>query len=252
MALFESSNPALNEKIYRNAQTIPGQGTMTANGALNKFFLLTLMLMATASLTWNAFYSGKNITPWLIGSLFLGLIVALITIFKPTYSPYLAPVYCLLEGVVLGGLSATYNYAFAKTAPGIIIESVGITFGIVIAMFLLYRFQIIKVTEKFRSIMYTAVLGVAIFYGLSMLLSLFHIQMPLLHDNSPLGIGLSLVIVGIASLNMIMSYDRIQQGVNMGAPKYMEWYSAFGLMVAIIWLYLEILNLLSKIYGNRR
>ncbi len=225
---------------------------MTQRGTLNKFFFLSLMVMASASFTWSAFYQGKNITPWMVGGAIGGLIIAFVIIFKKEWAAYLTPAYGLLEGVFLGGLSAIANAAFAKSYPGIVTQAVLLTFGVVIAMFLLYRFRIIQATEKFKAIVFTATAGIAIFYLLAWVLRMFHIDIPFLHEGSTLGIVFSLIVVGIAALNLIMDFDMIEQGEAMGAPKYMEWYCSFGLLVTIVWLYIEILNLLMKIASNRR
>ena len=251
MAILKSGNPALNEKAFENAIVVPGADTMTERGTLNKFFFLFLMVMASASFTWKAFYDGKNVFPWMIGAAIGGLIVAFVIAFKREWSPYLTPAYGLLEGVFLGGISAVYNNAFEKTAPGIVTQAVLLTFGAVIAMFLLYRFRIIKATEKFKSIIFIATAGIAVFYLLAMVLRLFNIDIALIHQGSTLGIVFSLIVVGVAALNLILDFDMIEQGVSMGAPKYMEWYGAFGLLVTIVWLYLEILRLLAKMSSRR-
>ncbi len=249
MAIFKSGNPAMN--VFQNTITIPGEGAMTERGTLNKFFLLFLLVMASASLTWKAFYDGVNVMPWMMGSMILGFITALITIFKKEWASYTTPLYALFEGVFLGAISATYNNAFATTAPGIFTPAVLLTFGAVIGMYLLYRFRIIKVTEKLRSVIFIATAGIAIFYLLAMVLRMFHVDIAFLHEGSMLGIGFSLVVVVIASLNLLLDFDMIEQGVAGGAPKYMEWYGAFGLLVTIVWLYLEILRLLSKLADRR-
>lgn len=249
MAIFKSGNPAMN--VFQNTITLPGAGVMTERGTLNKFFMLFLLVMASASLTWKAFYDGVNVMPWMMGSAILGFIVALVVIFKNQWAAYLTPVYALLEGVFLGAISATYNNAFAKSAPGIVTQAVLLTFGTVIAMYLLYRFRVIKVTERLRSIIFTATAGIAIFYLLAMVLRLFHIDIAFLHEGSLLGIGFSLVVVVIAAMNLLLDFDMIEKGVAAGAPKYMEWYGAFGLLVTIVWLYLEILRLLAKLADRR-
>jgi uncharacterized YccA/Bax inhibitor family protein len=251
MALFKSANPALNEKIFQNQIDVSGQGTMTERGTLNKFFFMSLMVMASAAFTWSAFYQGKNAMPWMIGGAIGGFVVALVIIFKKEWSGYLAPAYGLLEGVFLGGISAIANAAFEKSYPGIVTQAVVLTFGTVIAMFALYRFRVIKATEKFRAIVFTATAGIAIFYLLAMVLRLFSVDIPFLHEGSALGIVFSLVVVAIAALNLILDFDMIEKGVAMGAPKYMESYCAFGLMVTIVWLYIEILRLLMKIASRR-
>jgi uncharacterized YccA/Bax inhibitor family protein len=247
MALFKSGNPALSEKNFQQSIVVDQSGVMTERGTMNKFFLMFLLVLASASLTWSAFYQGRDVSSWAIGSAIGGFIVALVLIFKKEWGAFLAPVYALLEGVFLGGISAYYNYAFEKVAPGIIMQAVGLTFGAVIAMFLLYRFGVIKATEKFKAIIFTATMGIAVFYLITMVLHMFHVDIPFIHEGSTIGIVFSLVVVAIAALNLILDFDMIENGVAMGAPKYMEWYGAFGLLVTIVWLYLEILRLLSKL-----
>jgi uncharacterized YccA/Bax inhibitor family protein len=251
MAIFKSGNPALSEKIFQNTIAVPGSEVMTERGTMNKFFFLFLMVMAAASFTWRAFYDGKDVFPWMIGAAIGGLILAFVMAFKREWSPYIAPAYGLLEGVFVGGISAVYNNIFEKTAPGIVMQAVLLTFGVVIAMFLLYRFRVIKATEKFKSVVFTATAGIAIFYVLSMVLRFFSIDIAFIHEGSMLGIGFSLVVVAVAALNLIMDFDMIEQGSKMGAPKYMEWYGAFGLLVTIVWLYLEILRLLAKLSSRK-
>jgi uncharacterized YccA/Bax inhibitor family protein len=251
MEIFKSGNPTLNEKTFQSAIVVPGTDVMTERGAINKFFFLFLMVMASAAFTWKAFYDGKNIFPWIMGSAIAALIVAIVTVFKKEWSSYTAPIYGLLEGVVLGGISALYNNVFAKTAPGIVMQAVLLTFGAVLAMFLLYRFRIIKATERFKSIIFVATAGIGIFYLLAIGLSFFKIDIPFIHEGSTLGIIFSLVVVGVAALNLILDFDMIEQGAAKGAPKYMEWYGAFALLVTIVWLYLEILRLLAKMSSRR-
>jgi len=251
MAIFKSGNPALNEKTFQQSVVVNQAEVMTERGTLNKFFLLFLLVMATASITWNAFSQGKDVTSWMWIGVLGGLVTAIVLMFKPMWASILAPVYALFEGAFIGGISAVYDFAFKGAATGatggIIMQAVGLTFAVVIAMFALYRFRIIKATETFKSVIITATMGIAIFYVLALLLRMFSIDMPLIHSSGTLGIVFSLVVVGIAALNLILDFDRIEQGAAMGAPKYMEWYGAFGLLVTIVWLYLEILRLLAKL-----
>ena len=250
MAWFKSGNPALSEKIFTKSISIEQEGVMTIRGTINKFGFIFIMMMASAVYTWNAFYEGQNVTGYLWGGIIGGLIVAVIISFKPTLSNYLAPLYGLLEGLFIGAISAIINYAFIEDYPGIVLQAVGLTFGAAIAMFLLYNFGIIKATEKFKSIIFTATAGIAIFYVISIALRMFGVDIPFLHEGSWLGIGFSLFVIAIAALNLIIDFDRIEKGAEMGAPKHMEWYCAFGLLVTIVWLYIEILRLLSKL-GSR-
>ena len=251
MALFKSGNPVLSEKMFGGQASLQQTDTMTEKGTLYKFGMMMLLLFASASFTWKAAQEGKDVLPWMIGSAILGLVIALILTFKKQWGAYLAPIYALAEGVFLGAISAYYNNAFKEVAPGIVMQAVGLTFGVVIAMFALYQFGIIKPTEQFKSIVITATAGIALFYALSFILRLFGIQMPLIHDSGTWGIVFSLVVVGIAAMNLILDFDLIEQGSKRGAPKYMEWYGAFALMVTIVWLYLEILRLLSKFAGRK-
>lgn len=250
-SFFKSGNPALSQKIFnKNIPTQYGE-TMTERGTLNKFGLLLALLVAAASFTWKGASEGNLMVGWMIGGAIIGLILAIILAFKPQWSPFLAPVYALAEGVFLGAISAYYNNAFAEKAPGIVMQAVGLTFGVVIAMFALYRFGIIKATQKFKAIVFTATAGIALFYLISFVLRFFNIEMPLIHESTTWGIVFSFIVVGIAALNLILDFDMIDQAVAGGAPKYMEWYGAFGLMVTIVWLYIEVLRLLSKFAGKK-
>jgi uncharacterized YccA/Bax inhibitor family protein len=250
MALLKSGNPTLSEKIFDKSLSATDEGVMTVRGTLNKFGFVFLMMMASAAYTWHAFQEGQNVTGYMYGGIFGGLLVAIVITFKRSWAGYLAPLYGLLEGLFVGAVSALINYSFADKYPGIVLQAVGLTFGAAIAMFLLYNFRIIRATERFKSVMFTAVAGIAIFYLIAMVLRMFGIDIPFLHEGSALGIGFSVVVVAVAALSLIIDFDMIETGSEMGAPKYMEWYCAFGLLVTIVWLYVEILRLLSKI-GSR-
>jgi uncharacterized YccA/Bax inhibitor family protein len=247
MELFKSGNPVLGEKKFEKTVDRFDNNVMTQSGTLNKFGLMMLLLMAAASFTWKAAGEGKNVMPWMIGGAIGGFIIILILSFKPRLSAILAPIYALLEGVFVGAISAYYNNAFNAYAPNIVMQAVGLTFGVVIAMFALYKFGVIKATQRFKSVVFAATAGIAVFYLLSIVLGMFGVTMPLIHESTTMGIIFSLVVVAIAALNLILDFDMIEQGSAMGAPKYMEWYGAVGLLVTIVWLYLEILRLLSKL-----
>ncbi len=254
MSLFKSGNPTLSEKMFNKGlqMNAEAQGTMSVRGAINKFGFMMIMVIAGAAYTWHLFEElNQNLmfTLMIVGAVG-GLISALVITFKPNLSPYLAPAYGILQGFFIGGLSAMANAAFAEQYPGLIMQAVGLTFGVAIAMFLLYNFRIIKPTEKFKSVIFTATLGIAIFYLITLVLGLFGVNVSFRYDSSWLSIGISLFVVCIAALNLILDFDMIEQGAERGAPKFMEWYGAFGLMVTIIWLYIEILRLLSKL-GSR-
>jgi uncharacterized YccA/Bax inhibitor family protein len=247
MAIFKSGNPTLSEKHFEKTLVQNESEVMTERGTMNKFFMMCLLVIAAAAFTWSAYYQGKDVTSWMWIGAIGGFVVAIATTFKPNWSPITAPIYALLEGVFVGAISAVYNNAFQSVAPNIVMQAVGLTFGVVIAMFILYRFRVIKATERFRSIVMTATFGIAIFYLIAMVLRMFGVEMAFLHEGSMLGIGFSLLVVSLAALNLILDFDMIEKGVALGAPKYMEWYGAFGLIVTIVWLYLEILRLLSKL-----
>ncbi|MDA3615877.1 Bax inhibitor-1/YccA family protein [Polluticaenibacter yanchengensis] len=255
MALLDmkSSNPALGEKTFKElSYSYDKSSAMTARGTMLKLGFMLILMLASAFYTWHAFYNNTaNIQAFIWGGAIGGFVIALVLIFKKEWSPFLAPLYALLEGLFIGGISATYNFVFAASMPNIITNAVGLTASVAIAMFLLYNFRIIKATEKFKSIIITATAGIAIFYLIVMVLRLFNVPVAFMHDSSMLGIGISLFIVAIAALNLILDFDFIEKGEQMGAPKYMEWYGAFGLMVTLVWLYLEILRLLSRFASNK-
>lgn len=258
MSIFKSGNPTLSESIFeKNAGlSLGNEGNMTLRGTINKFGFLMLMVIGAASFTWHLYYEEKTstVTTLIMAGFILGLISAFAISFKPKWSSFLAPAYGIFEGLVLGGISAIVNDAMQKKYPGIVLQAVGLTFGVAIAMFLLYNFKIIKVTEKLRSIIIGATLGIAIFYLLNWILSLFGVHIPFmsLQNGGVIGIGISLFVVAIAALNLLLDFDLIEKGSEAGAPKYMEWYASFGLLVTLVWLYLEILKLLIRLAGDRK
>jgi uncharacterized YccA/Bax inhibitor family protein len=240
---LRTSNPALNEKAFRDQVAIGD--AMTLQGTVNKTGLLLLCVVVTAAWTWGLSHSEtpEAALPWMIGGLIGGFVVALVTIFKRNWAPVTAPVYALLEGLALGGISAM----FEKMYPGVAMQAVGLTFGTLFVMLLAYKTGIIRATQGFKLGVIAATGGIAVFYLVEMVLSFFfHVQVPAINGSGPWGIAFSLFVVLIASLNLVLDFDMIETGVRGGAPKYMEWYGAFGLMVTLIWLYLEILRLLAK------
>ncbi len=259
MSLFKSGNPALSEKRFRDTildDVVTNENAMTVKGTLQKFGFLFLMTMGTAYYSWKeAAQGGDSWTLVLIG-VFGGLGVSLLMGFKKEWSQYLAPLFALLEGLFLGAVSAYFEYRFASRQngyaggySGIVFQAVGLTFSVVGAMYLLYKFNIIRATQRFKAIVFTATAGIAIFYFICWIMTaVFHANVPsFLFEGSLLGIGFSVFVVALAALNLILDFDMIEQGAAMGAPKYMEWYGAFGLLVTIVWLYMEILRLLSKL-----
>jgi uncharacterized YccA/Bax inhibitor family protein len=245
---MRTSNPALKEEYFRRHPAVAGEGVMTLNGTTTKSFLLILLALFSAAFTWREYLGGNAgiLTPAILVGGLGGFIVAMLTIYKPHLAPMTAPLYAVLEGLILGALSARYEARWA----GLPMQAVGLTFMVFVAMLLVYRTGIIKVTDQFRFGVAAATGGIALFYLLSIVLSLFGVRIPLVHEAGVVGIGFSLVVVGVAALNLILDFDLIETGVEARAPRYMEWYAAFGLLVTLVWLYLEMLRLLSKI--NRR
>ena len=251
MPLMKTSNPALGENTFRGSSGggyptyVDAASRMTLSGTVNKTGLLLILTVASAAWTWQRFLVSHD--PASVGGLLMlgalgGLICAMVTIFKKEWSPVLAPTYALLEGLVLGGISVITDIRY----PGIAMQAVGLTFGTMFVLLFLYSSRIIKVTQKFRLGVVAATGGIFVFYLVQMLLGFFGIHFMSLNGSGPLAIGISLVICAVAALNLVLDFDFIERGVNYGAPKYMEWYGAFGLMVTLIWLYLEILRLLSR------
>jgi uncharacterized YccA/Bax inhibitor family protein len=241
--LFRSSNPVLSPERFRGEGIAYGDA-MTVSGTVNKTGILTILVVAAAAWTWSRFNTNPQSVLLMLGiGIIGGLIFAIATIFKKTWAPVTAPIYAVLEGLALGGISAMYEARF----QGLPMQAVGLTFGTLIALLLVYRAGIIKVTDKFRLGVVAATGGIAVFYLLTIVLSFFHVSVPFMYNSSPLSIGISLFVVVIAALNLVLNFDFIENASRVGSPKYMEWYAAFGLMVTLIWLYLEILSLLAKL-----
>ena len=243
MPLMKTSNPALGPNTFRDLSggryTIDAAARMTLSGTVNKTGILLLCALATAGWTWhNAAQAGGLMMLGLFG----GLICAMVTVFKKEWSPVTAPIYALLEGLVLGGISAVIEARY----PGIAMQAVGLTFGTLFAMLLVYKSGMIRVTQKFRIGIVAATGGIMLFYFAQMILGFFGVRFLSINGGGPIGIAFSLFVVAIAALNLVLDFDFVEQGVAYGAPKYMEWYGAFGILVTLVWLYLEILRLLSK------
>lgn len=241
--IMRTSNPALNERAFKG-QVAFGEA-MTLQGTVNKTGLLLLCVVIAAAWTWGLTHSNQPeaAMPWMIGGVLGGFVVALVTIFKQNWAPFTAPLYAILEGLALGAISAFFD----KMYPGVAIQAVGLTFGTLFVMLLAYKSGIVKATQGFKIGVIAATGGIAVFYLAEMILGgFFHIQVPAINGSGAWGIGFSVFVVIIAALNLVLDFDMIETGVRNGAPKYMEWYGAFGLMVTLIWLYLEILRLLAK------
>lgn len=252
MALIQKSgNPALSEKIFQKAAPVPGEdGTMTIGGTLNKFAFIFLMMMCSSVYSWFQFEKDpSSVGPMIMIGVFGGLIIAFMIIFKMQWAKYLAPAYGILEGLFLGAFSAMITSAFKVKDHYIAMQAVLLTFGVVIAMWALYRSRVIKVTQRLYLIVGGATGGIFIFYLLSWILGFFNVNVPFLSftDGGTFSIIFSLIVVGVAAFNLLLDFDMIDKGVMSGAPKYMEWYGAFALTVTIVWLYIEILRLVAKL-----
>lgn len=240
---MKSGNPALSNNTFVGLSE--SDDPMTLAGTINKTALLLAIVLIGATWVWGTFFKTRDvadITPYLLTGAIGGFIVALITIFHKTTSAYTAPVYALLEGFVLGGLSAMTEARY----PGIAIQAVGLTFGTLFCMLIAYRSGLIKVTENFKMGVVAATGGIAVLYLVDLVLMFFGKPISFIHEGGFMGIAFSLFVVAIAALNLVLDFDFISQGVKNRSPSYMEWYSAFGLLVTLVWLYLEILRLLSK------
>ena len=251
MALLKTSNPVFRSSVYSSPGMQAAYGeTMTIDGTIHRTGILLLCVLATALWTWSRFLSTRDPAaaglPILIG-VFGGLVMALVTCFKKEWSAVTAPIYALLEGLFLGGVSAIMEVRY----PGIAIQSVGLTFGVCFCMLAAYRTGLIRATQRFAVGVVAATGGICLFYFVTMLLGFFGIGIPGVFGGGPVGVLFSLFVVVIAALNLVLNFNFIEQGVEMGAPKYMEWYGAFGLVVTLVWLYLEILRLLGKLRGRR-
>lgn len=243
--MMRTANPALNAKVFTGVRA-QGEG-MTIQGTVNKTGILLILCVASASYTWKLFYEAGGdysvVSPYLWGGMIGGLVFALITIFKKEWAPITAPLYSFTEGLFLGAISAFAELHY----PGIVFQAVGLTFGILFALLMAYKSRLIKVTENFKLGVVAATGGIFLVYMMSWILGMFGIGVPFIHSSGIFGIGFSVFIVVIASLNLVLDFDFIENGAEMGAPKFMEWYGAFGLMVTLVWLYLEILRLLTKL-----
>jgi uncharacterized YccA/Bax inhibitor family protein len=250
---MRSGNPALKESTFLDlgSGTVVSRdaGAMTLNGTVNKTAALLLLSVLTAAFAWSQVEFGVDGRPqpgfgvYLWGGLIGGFVLALVTIFKKTWAPVTAPLYALVEGFFLGAVSAMYNHLY----EGIVLQAVMLTFGTLFALLFAYRSGLIKVTDNFRLGVVAATGGIALVYLATIVLGFFGINIPLIHESGIVGIGFSLFVIVIASMNLVLDFDFIETGVEQGAPKYMEWYGAFGLMVTLVWLYLEFLRLLAKL-----
>ena len=244
---MRTTNPTLNPQTFAGTGVLQGEG-MTVTGTVNKTVVLLVLVLCGALFTWREFVaSPAEAMPWVLGGALGGLVVGFVTMFKKEWSAVTAPLYAVLEGLLLGGISALYNARF----HGLVFQAVLLTFGTLFVLLAAYRLGLVRATEKFRLGVTVATGAVCLIYFAGFILSLFNVRIPYIHESGLLGIGFSLVVVVIAALNLVLDFDMIEQGAKQGAPKFMEWYAGFGLLVTLVWLYLEMLRLLAKLAGRR-
>lgn len=250
---FKSKNPFLSNKSFAKADAIYDakgntlvdyNNTMTVNGAVNKSFILLLLLLTGAFTVWYLAVNGTNPMPLAIGGTIIALISVIVASFKPELSRYLAPAYALFQGMFIGGITLVINSIY----PGVAIQAVSATFVTFVVCFALYRFKIVKVTEQFKSVVIAATFAIATYYLITWIMSFFGFT-PIhsIQNNSMMSIGISVFVIVIAALNLFLDFDMIEKSAQQRLPKYMEWFGAMGLMVTLVWLYVEFLRLFAKL-----
>ncbi|MBN1342605.1 MAG: Bax inhibitor-1/YccA family protein [Phycisphaerae bacterium] len=247
---MRTSNPALKANMFQHlGEIVEPANVMTLQGTINRTAVLLGLVFVSALWTWNlGAMQSPSLGIWMFGGCGVGLVLALVTIFKMTWAPITGPLYALAEGLALGGISSILNQS---SYEGIVAQAVALTFGVLAVMLVLYKGRFIRATERFKTGVMAATGGIVLVYLATIVLGLFGVSIPFIHGNGLIGIGFSLFVVGIAALNLVLDFAMIEEGVEAGAPKYMEWYCAFALMVTLIWLYLEILRLLAKLNSRR-
>jgi len=243
---MRTSNPVLNSETFEafDSYRAESSNVMTINGTAYKTMILLVMALACAVFNWRLAMQGNQLSVILMGGGFLGgFILALITTFKANWSPVTAPIYASLEGLALGGISAFINAKY----PGVAFQAVCLTFGTLFSLLLAYQTGLIRPSQQFKMGIAAATGGICLLYLVNLGMSFFDMSIPFIQGNAMLSIGFSVFVVIVAAANLVLDFDFIEQGAAHGAPKYMEWYGAFGLMVTLVWLYIEILRLLAKL-----
>jgi len=249
---MQSGNPTLNQNTFLDVgsgRVLSGDGVMTLEGTVNKTAFLLILALVGAMFSWSRYTGPESLAtlaPLMIGGAIAGFVLALVTVFKKQWASITAPLYALVEGVFIGALSAVFDARY----PGIVMQAVGLTFGVMAALLMAYRSGLIRATEKFKLGIVAATGGVMLLYLANFVMGLFGHPIGFIGASSGVGIAFSAVVVVIAALNLILDFDLIESGVRAGAPKYMEWYGAFALVVTLVWLYLELLRLLSKLQSR--
>jgi uncharacterized YccA/Bax inhibitor family protein len=245
---MKSGNPVLSTSTFDDVARRAYAQPMTLTGVINRSLFLLLLVTGTSVGSW--IYSELHpsaIYPITMTGVFGGLAIGFVTAFKKDWAPFTAPIYAVLQGLFIGGISLVMEMRF----PGLVLQAILLTFGIMFALLAAYQSRIIRPSETFKSVIAGATFGILVVYLVDMALQLFlHTAIPMIQDGGPIGITFSLVVVGIAALNLVLDFDFVERGVESGAPKWMEWYAAFGLIVTLVWLYIEVLRLLSKMRRN--
>lgn len=253
MNFNKTSNPTLGEGIINRFSFAATDRPMTVQGSVNKTALLLALVVAGAAFTWSkvmaSIESGEavGINGWMIAGSVMGFIIATVIAFRQNLAPYLSPVYAICEGLFIGAISAHFEAMY----PGLVMRAVLLTFSVMFALLFLYKMRIVKATQRFRTILVSATAGIAIAYLITFIISLFGVKMNFMYTGGSLGLIVSLVVVGVAALNLVLDFDFIENGAESNLPAYFEWYAAFGLMVTLVWLYIEILRLLAIVAGRR-
>jgi len=244
--MLRTSNPALKESTFRNLPRVAEGEAMTLQGTVNRTGIALLILLGAAAFVWNSAPTVAMV--FVMVGMVGGLVTALVTIFKHTAAPFTTPLYAAFEGLLLGGISKMFEAQY----PGIVMNAVALTFGTLAALLAAYSTGIIRPSENFKLGIFAATGGIALVYFVTMILGFFGVRVAFIHGSSPIAIAFSLFVVVIAALNLVLDFDFIERGAEAGVPKYMEWVGAFGLLVTLVWLYLEILHLLAKLQGRGR
>ena len=242
--MIRSSNPVFNESLMRGAYASSRDDVMTIEGTINKTFVATMICAGMAYVAWVNPAFRVMVLPAVIAAFIVGIVLT----FNVKWAPVLTPVYAACEGVLLGSISSMYEMAYS----GIVVQAVLCTFGTLFAMLAVYRSGWIQVNDKLRAGLMTAMLSICGIYFVSFILGLFGMNMGFLYGSGLLSIGFSIVVIGVAAFSLLLDFDFIERASNSGsAPKYMEWYGAFGLLVTLVWVYIEVLRLLSKLRSER-
>lgn len=243
--MIRAHNPAFSKKSFTETINMHSGARMTYEGTMQKSFMLLLLVVLSGSYVWGQFMDGASPYGWMIGGAIAGFILALVTIFNKKIAMYTAPAYALAQGLVLGGITAVFEVMY----PGIAVQAVLATLGVFLLMLMLYKNKIIQVSERFTQIMMFALGGVFLTYLAGMIAGFFGVNFAIF-GNGPLGIAFSAVVAGVAALSLLFDFELIEQGVKQHAPKFMEWYASFGLLVTLVWLYIEILRLIAKLRSS--